>query len=261
MVCNLLQSRGTWHGSPAQAVRGLLGSDTAGVPQHRPGLTQASKPRQRCVSHVPCMLSWMRSCPAPPPQTCHFFMACGCPEGFDATQRVGWGVKAKEGCPGKKGIRGKPVTFIPLVGRRVGKQQWQAGTQRLCQDLSAPHSYWCWPGPMVGPGKCYAGPSPMPPLGSVPSKLAFTNASTAHRLALSPLHPQWVVAGTRDVAFGSSPSPEEISLPRQSCRSGSSQAHAQQTQVIIRAVPSAHFPALQRVQVMGALSFPFPYGP
>lgn len=49
--------------------------------------------------------------------------------------------KAKEGCPGKKGIRGKPVTFIPLVGRRVGKQQWQAGTQRFCQDLSAPHSY------------------------------------------------------------------------------------------------------------------------
>lgn len=47
--------------------------------------------------------------------------------------------KAKEGCPEKRRIRSKPFTFIPLMGRRVGKQLCQAGVQRFHQDLNAPH--------------------------------------------------------------------------------------------------------------------------
>lgn len=43
-----------------------------------------SEQRQRCVSHVPCMPRWTRSCPAPPPQTHHLFPACECPAGLDA---------------------------------------------------------------------------------------------------------------------------------------------------------------------------------
>lgn len=67
--------------------------------------------------------------------------------------------------------------------------------------------------------KCYSGSSPMPSLGFVPSKLAFTNASPAHRPALSLPHPQWAVAGILGVAFLSSPSPESLHLPEQRCPS------------------------------------------
>lgn len=121
-VLQFVQSRGSWHSCPPQGL-GIRHSwafpaQTKGgiCPVLPAGSAHKPLPTNLCPARV-----W---CPPTPG---------GC--------ALGRGGRRGRDVLGKWRIRGKTFTFIPPVGRRVWNPLWQAGGQRLCQDLSAPHCH------------------------------------------------------------------------------------------------------------------------
>jgi len=122
-----------------------------------------------------------------------------------------WNVK--EGCPGKRWIRGRSVTSC-------GQEDGEAAVVGLYPEAlpgpqCSPLSYWGWPGPMMGAEECYCGSSSAF-FRLCAQKTGIYRCQLSPQAQPSPLHPQWATAGILDVAFISPSSPESISLPEQS---------------------------------------------
>ena len=126
----------------------------------------------------------------------------------------------------------------------------------------SPLSYWGWPGPTVGAGKWYSGPSPMPSLGFVPIGIYQCQPSPQACPELPP-SPMGCGRGfgccTYQPTFSREPLPPCTELPLSSM--GPHSPMQSRPRLITRAGSSAHFPAFQHVQSTAALSCPFAYGP
>lgn len=127
-ICCRAGALGTAQGLGAQARLGF------------PAQTKAGS-----LSPVPCTLPWGRVCPAPPPQTSASaqLVSGAPPHTWGLCPGAGW--KGRRDALGKWGIRGKPFTFIPPVGRRVEAPVAGRCPEALPGPQCSSLSHWGWP--------------------------------------------------------------------------------------------------------------------